>query len=435
MSKILALFLSLLTAVASLCGSTILVKAPENTGGFTPVFRFIAASDTHIETYLDIDSRRMQKMLRLGYAIADADAAYQTLDAVLIAGDLTDDGRKDQFNAFVAALNAGLREDTRFLGVTAESHDGNHMDRREVHDYFTALTGLSSDFHTVIGGFHFIGLSASEDDSAHYDAGQVAWLRAQLELATAEDPLRPVFVMHHEHVRNTVYGSSDFEGWGETYFTDVLSDFPQVVDFSGHSHYPLNDPRSLWQGAFTAVGTGAIYYTELTVDDVRTIHPDGYRQVSTCWIVEVDANNRIRLRGLDILAQKILCEYVLENPADPANRSYTPEKRAAASLAPVFDAGATLKTVRIARSVDCTVPVAQSADGMAVVLYRAMAVDADGNVAASAFAIPEYYVADGDKTVTIRLSGLERGTYEIRVVAETAYGVQSEPLTKTVKIL
>jgi hypothetical protein len=434
MSKVLALFLSLLTAISALCGKTVIVKTPPDTGAFTPVLRFIAASDTHVETWLDTESRRIQKMLRLGYAVADADPAHPALDAVLIAGDLTDDGRKDQFNAFTAALNSELREGTRFLGVTAKSHDGGTMRRGEVHAYYTALTGNSPDFHTVIGGYHFIGLSASEDDSVHYDAGQIAWLRAQLEAAVAEDPQKPVFVMHHEHVRNTVYGSSDFEGWGETYFTDVLNDFPQAVDFSGHSHYPLNDPRSLWQGAFTAVGTGAIYYAEFTVDDERTVHPDGYRQVSTCWLVEVDANNRIRLRGLDVTAGEYLCEYILENPADPANRAYTPERRAAASRPPVFAADAELKTTPVAGYCLCRVPAAQSADGMPIVLYRAMAYDKNGSLAASAWTIPKYYVAHGETAVALRLSGLEKGEYTVRVVAETAYGVDSAPLTAAVKI-
>lgn len=434
MSKLLALFLSLLTAFSMLCGRVLIVKAPADTGEFTPVIRFIAASDTHVETYLDTESNRIQKMLRLGYAIADADEEYNALDAVLIAGDLTDNGRKDQFNAFSIAINSCLREGTRFLGVTAKSHDGNDMSRKEVHDYYTALTGNPADFHTVINGFHFIGLSASDNDDVHYDEGQIAWLRAQLEEATAEDPDKPVFVMHHEHVRNTVYGSSDFEGWGVPYFTDVLSDFPQAVDFSGHSHYPLNDPRSLWQGAFTAVGTGAIYYSEFTIDDVRTYHPDDSRRTSTCWIVEVDENNRVRLRGMDVLAQKFLCEYILDNPADPANRDYTPEKRAAASLPPVFAEGTALKVTKPAGDVKITAPAAKSADGMEIVLYRAMACDADGNEVAKTWTLPSYYTAGTQKTVVLKLSGLDKGDYEIRVVAETAYGVQSEPLTASITV-
>ena len=344
MSKFLSLILAVFTAVYSMFGWMIPAKAPSDDTDFTPVFRFIASSDSHVKAGFDTNSRRIQKMLRLGYAVADA------------------------------------------------------------------------------------------DDAQHYDEGQIAWLRTQLEEATAADPLKPVFVMHHEHVRNTVYGSSDFEGWGVTAFTDVLKDFPQVVDFSGHSHYPLNDPRSLWQGEFTAIGTGALYYTELTVDDVRTIHPDGYKKVATCWIVEADANNRLRLRGMDVLSQQVLCEYILENPADPANRTYTPQKRAEASKPPVFDAGASVKAKARSDELRVTVPAARSADGMPVVLYRAAAYDADGSEAASAWAIPRYYVTGTEKEITVTLPELPAGTYEVRAVAETAYGVQSAPLTTTVTV-
>ena len=66
MSKMLAFFISLLTALYVIGGRTVIVKAPVDTSAFTPAFRFIAASDTHVETYFDIESRRIQKMLALG---------------------------------------------------------------------------------------------------------------------------------------------------------------------------------------------------------------------------------------------------------------------------------------------------------------------------------------------------------------------------------
>ncbi len=428
MSKFVTALLAVLTAFSALFAKAIIVRAPSDDGEFTPVLRFIAASDTHVQSFIGKGTTRIQKMLKLGYAIADADEEYQGLDALLLVGDLSDRGRKWQFNGMSVAVNSLLRDGTKFLGVVARAHDGWTMDRRTVHQYYTDLTGNSPDFHVVIGGYHFIGLSASDDDEQHYDDGQVAWLRAQLEEATAEDPMKPVFVMHHEHVRNTVYGSSDFEGWGETFFTDVLKDFPQVVDFSGHSHYPLNDPRPVWQGGLTPVGPGATHYAELTVDDVRTYHPAGNGQVATCWIVEVDAENRVRLRGLDIIAQKYLCEYILDNPADPANREYTPEKRAAASLPPVFPADASPSVTRIAGKLQIAVPAAQSADGMPVVLYRAYIYNESGGEIGKTWTLPKYYVAGNEKTIRLEIDGAP-ASGAVKVVAETAYGVQSEALT------
>ena len=87
-----------------------------------------------------------------------------------------------------------------------------------------------------------------------------------ISAAVEADPEKPVFVFQHEHVRDTVYGSSKSDGWGLETFTEVLSKYPQVVHISGHSHFPANDPRAIWQGNFTAVNDGGLGYFELAVD-------------------------------------------------------------------------------------------------------------------------------------------------------------------------
>ena len=283
---------------------------PASAGPFVPVLRFVAASDTHVRDDSDVTANRIGKMMEMAYAIADADAAYPALDALLIAGDLTNDGTKTEFDKFADAVHGALRENTRFIGVVAKNHDGYKMPRKELRAYYHTVSGCDADFHVVVNGYHFIGVSASPLDGVHYSAAQQKWLKEQLTAAVKEDPNKPIFVTHHEHVRGTVYGSSLDDGWGMTYFTSILKQFPQVVDFSGHSHYPLNDPRSIWQGQFTAVGTGAIYYSEFNIDG--TYHPADSNDTATCWIVEADANNRLRLRGMDVEAGECLVEYVLE---------------------------------------------------------------------------------------------------------------------------
>jgi hypothetical protein len=40
----------------------------------------------------------------------------------------------------------------------------------------------------------------------------------------------------------------------------VLSQFPNAIALSGHSHTPLNDERTLWRGSFTSVGTAALKF-------------------------------------------------------------------------------------------------------------------------------------------------------------------------------
>ncbi|MCR5522401.1 MAG: metallophosphoesterase [Clostridia bacterium] len=401
---------------------------------FVPVIRFVASSDTHVKDIDNMTAERIGKMLNMAYGMAEDDENYKKLDAVLIAGDLTNDGTKTEFDKFSKAVKDSLRGDTKFLGVVAKNHDGYKMSRTELRDYYKKDTGNDADFNVVINGYHFIGLSASPNDIEHYDRTQLKWLNEQLDKATAEDPDRPVFVMHHEHNRDTVYGSSSFDGWGVTYFNDTLKNYPQVVDFSGHSHYPLNDPRSIWQGEYTALGTGAIYYSEFTIDKTRTYHPDDSEQTATCWIVELDAANRMRLRGMDILAEKCLCEYILENPAKTENREYTPEKRKAASTAPEFEKGTEIETTPVPGGFNIKVPAAKSTDGMPVVLYRAKVKNSIGITVADTWTLPKYYIATEQDEIEIDVYGLKKGDYTVTVVAETAYGIDSDALEARVTV-
>lgn len=420
MNGIPAFFLTVLIAYGSIVSVFMQPIAPDDTGDFTPVTRFIVTSDSHITTIGDVQTSRFEKMIKLGYRIAKKDKEYNKLDAVLIAGDVTDMGTKIAFGSIKAATMPVLKGGTQFLATVSTSHDDRNLGKESLALYETIM-GQETDFHRVINGFHFIGISASKIEGEHYSEYQKKWLVEELDKAVADDPDKPIFVIHHEHVLNTVYGSSDFEGWGVPDFAEILKKYPQVVDFSGHSHYPNNDPRSIWQGEYTAVGTGGLYYAEVTVDDIKTVHPSGYRSASTFWIVEVDAQNRIRLRAVDLVSQEYLCEYILEGPLD---RSYTPEKQKDRSRAPAFSEDAKLKV--IGKKAICD--AARSTDGMPIFLYRAFAVDTDGNRIPVGKTVPKYFRADVPDTVKIPLENLPEGDYTIEVVAENCYGIQSEPL-------
>lgn len=414
-------FLSVLIAYGSFVSIFVNPKAPEDTGDFVPVARFIVTSDSHITTIGDVQSTRLQRMIKLGYKIAETDEEYKKLDAVLIAGDVTDMGTKIAFGSIKAAVQPVLKGDTQFLATISTSHDDRNLSKSSL-ELYRNIMGQETDFHRVINGFHFIGISASPIEGEHYDENQKKWLVEQLDAAVADDPSKPVFVIQHEHISNTVYGSSDFEGWGMPDFAEILKDYPQVIDFSGHSHYPINDARSIWQGEYTAFGTGGLYYAEITVDDVKTVHPKNYRSASTFWVVEIDAENRIRLRAVDLLAQEYLCEYILSSPFE---REYTPEKQLERSESPVFSKDASVKV----RNNKLIFDAAESADGMPIFIYRAFAVDSEGNRIPVGKTVPKYYRYNVPSTVQIELENLPEEDYIIEIVAENCYGIQSAPLT------
>ena len=403
---------------------------------FVPVLRFIASSDSHVKADDDRNFDRIGAMLKQAYALADGDSVYKNLDALMMAGDLTNADTREEFEKYWRAVSFAKRDETALLAVVAKNHDGWNMSRKEMCSCFSDLTGEAPDFHKTVCGYHFIGLSASDIDSVHYSKTQLSWLREQLDLAVADTPDKPVFFMHHEHNRNTVYGSSSFDGWGVKYFNKILKEYPQVVDFSGHSHYPLNDPRSIWQKEFTAIGTGALYYAEFTIDFDRGYDPPDCYDAGTYWIVEVNKDGNIHLRGFDVDANKLLCEYTLPNPADPANRPFDQKKLKAASRAPVFPADTMLTAKQTGRGeVSIAAPTAASTDGQPIVLYRVTVKNKLGLTVDKQWYLPHYYVADKlEESIPFTVQGLAKGSYTVRVVAETAYGVQSEALSNEIKV-
>ena len=65
------------------------------------------------------------------------------------------------------------------------------MTRKELRAYYNTVSGNDADFHVVINGYHFIGVSASPVDGVHYSTAQQKWLKQQLTEAAKEDPNKP----------------------------------------------------------------------------------------------------------------------------------------------------------------------------------------------------------------------------------------------------
>ncbi len=425
---IISFIVSIFTFIASIISPKFVSTAPENKDdGFVPVMRFVATSDTHINTIGDRGCQRVAKMMKAAYAYAESDADYKKIDAFTFSGDLTDNGLRDSFYAFTAVTNNELREGTERLAVVAKSHDsytyGNNS--RKV---FSAMTNQEADFHKVINGFHFIGVSRSDSISQYTDK-QVKWLDENIAEAVKESPEKPVFVFQHEHVLDTVYGSSKTDGWGLDTFTEVLNKYPQVVHISGHSHFPANDPRAIWQGTFTALNDGGLAYFELAVDGKNGQFPDGDDTMTQALIVEVDAHNRVLVKVFDVDAGKIVKEFLIDNITKENKTKYNPENRKEKSSAPVFKDGAELKTEIKNAKIYITTPQAEVSGDNEVFVYRFVVKNSDGKEVHNSWKFSEYYFAERSENITSNGLFLWKGTYTVSVFAEDVWGNRSTPLT------
>ncbi len=422
-----AFILGIFTYFASLITPAFVAPVPEmKQDDFIPVMRFVATSDTHIQTLGDTGCKRTSAMLKTAYAISDSDEDYKKVDAVVFSGDITDNGFADSFMAFAAVTDNEIREGTERLAVVSKAHDSYTFFNNSL-KVFSGITGQETDFHRVIGGFHFIGISRS-DTLEHYTDEQVEWLDENIACAVADDPEKPVFVFQHEHVQDTVYGSSKTDGWGLDVFTQVLSKYPQVVHISGHSHFPANDPRAVWQGSFTAINDGGLAYFELAVDGKNGQFPDEKDRMSQALIIEVDAGNRVLVKVLDVDEGKIMREFLIDNITEKNKTKYSFETRKENASAPVFAEDAALSYEKKGFKHYVTVPQATVSEDNEVFVYRITVLNDKGKTVYEDWAFSDYFLSDKPESITFDGFMKAGKGLTVRVCAEDVWGNTSEYL-------
>ena len=428
-----SLILSFLMIFTSIFVPLSKAPVPEYTeDDFVPVLRFVSTSDTHVVALGDKPCYRIANMIKSAYKIAENDPDYKCLDAVTFSGDITDKGTFTAFSAFAATTDKAIKEGTERLAVVAKAHDGGTYGAQSL-EIFSELTGQETDFHRVIKGYHFIGISRSPIDDIQYTDEQVQWLDKELKAATEADPEKPVFVFQHEHVLNTVFGSYTYDGWGLDVFTDVLNKYPQVVHISGHSHYPANDPRSIWQGAFTAIGDGGLAYYEFTVDSETSVHPENNKTMTQALMVEVDKDNRVLIKVLDVDKGEFVAEYLVDNVTDPVKTKYNHDVRKENSSGPVFPENANLGVEKKLGKVIVSVPQAKVAsEDNKVYLYRLNVTDENGNSVHTAWELSQYYFAEVPECIEFDAFSVSNGKYTVSVHAEDVWGNESSVLTAVI---
>ncbi len=428
MKFLASICVSIFTFIATLITPTFVADVPEvKDDDFVPIMRFVATSDTHINTIGDKGCQRLSKMIKTAYALSDNDKDYKNLDAVVFSGDITDNGLRDSFYAFAGITNAELREGTERLGVIAKSHD-SYTYGKNARKVYTAVTGQEADFHRVINGFHFIGISRSEKLS-QYTKEQVKWLDENIASAVNENPEKPVFVFQHEHVLDTVYGSSKTDGWGIDFFSEVLNKYPQVIHISGHSHFPANDPRAIWQGNFTAINDGGLAYFELAVDGKNGQFPEDKDTMSQALFIEVDKDNRVLVKVLDVDAGKFVKEFLIDNVRDVNKEKYNPEKRKEKSSAPVFESGAEIEIKKEKAQYYVTVPQAKTSGDNEVFIYRISVANKKGKEIYKSWEFSGYFFAEKPEKITFDSFILLEKEFTVNVTAEDVWGNSSETLS------
>lgn len=243
---------------------------------------------------------------------------------------------------------------------------------------------------TVLGGCYFVALEISCCEKT------CSFLERICEKSVAEDPRKPIFVLTHYRVKDTIFLSGD----GTSKLNCVLEKYPQIVIWGGHTHTPLFIERAIdTTNGYTSVDSSVTAYlstTGLMSIGGEAVFPHNlpFKEVHSfgngCY-VEVDKQYNVRISRVDLYrsfstlyAEKTVYSGIGEfadfeqksetKPCDSpvfirepwiissnvCDRHYT--KKRASIAPPAFPENAALELVKGENGVEVTFPCASSDD-------------------------------------------------------------------------
>jgi hypothetical protein len=210
-------------------------------------------------------------------------------------------------------------------------------------------------------------------------------------------------------------------------FSEILNKYPQIVIFSGHSHYPIGDPRSIHQGIFTAVNTGSTSDSSVAKGIlVKGEEPPLNDRVTEGLLVDVLSNGNIEIERWDTYRnEEILPRWLVQAPHDGTKFTYTDNRNGLP--APVFTPGATPKVTLEKDS--CLVSFAQARDNEVVQHYTIEITDGTKVIASGKVFSLFYLNSQMPGILSVKFGALPAGKkLRARIVALDSYGNPSSPI-------
>lgn len=427
---------------------------------FVPTVRFIVTSDVHISSTTSTEATHFTTAVQQISAYANdasRNGGYAGLDAVALAGDITNKGTLAEFEAAKSVFDAALPEGTQLVIATGNHDYGNGLVDGTRYTDVTIAEAFRTDFETVFGvsasqdivinGYHFVtvdSLGKSPDNSKYghdYSEETVQWFADTMDEINT-DPDKPVFVFQHVGNYETVVGTSadTFGSNSSVALSEIASQYSNLIVFSGHTHVAINDECSIYQEDYTSISTGALsgaaYPTNGGKD--QTIAVSGSKPYPRAvYVVEADANGRVRVRMWHIEKNGFFGEEWMIDSYEKDEFVYNADRFDAADL--FFADGAKVTVTQTSATAVSVSFLPVPEESLTARAYEVTITDANGTVAQKYITSP-YFVDDFSTAISVAFDGLTAGVaytvsvcgvnplYNMDVTAEGA--LRSEPLTQ-----
>ena len=205
---------------------------------------------------------------------------------IFVNGDIANNGLQTEYAYVKSIYNTVNSMNGRSLPKMYVSLGNHDSYPGNINEFISYAQSLGADMDTNkpyyaqnVNGYNYIFLGGDNADyyglnsapinsnDAELSATQLEWLDAQLADNEQNNDGKPVFVMLHQAIANTVAGSFDGQDWDGVVNVDalkaVLNKYNNVILLGGHSHWEINSPNNMYAGSSglpVAINTASVGY-------------------------------------------------------------------------------------------------------------------------------------------------------------------------------
>lgn len=409
-----------------LTASTWNTQAEENSGDSNttseePNIVFPVISDTQI-------GRSEGGPERFDNAMNQLNQLAPNQDALVFIGDLTSHGYEEEYDTWSSIFNKHVQPQAeQLIGIGNHEYNYNGLTPKKSQQRFFDKTGMESLYYQKnIKGYDFIMMG--EERGYFYSNEQVQWLGDQLKQSEQRDPNKPIFVFLHHGIKDTTYGTEDWyiENDNQRLLRETLKKYPQVVLVAGHTHYPVSDPKSIYQKDYTAVNSGSLAYIWTEKGYLQGEVPEA--EVSNGLLVKV-YDDEVVIKRRNFTGERWVQDpWVIKTPVkSKEDFKYTDDRD---QESPYFDKDSNLSVGQLTtNSLNISFP--QAFDNLLTHSYKVTAMNQKtGEIANQYKAFSEYYKGEVPNSLEFPVNNLQQATaYQINVQAIDAFGNVSNNLT------
>ncbi|MCK9859010.1 metallophosphoesterase [Paenibacillus sp. ATY16] len=260
--------------------------------------QFQVITDTHVRT--DPGHTHNGNLAR---ALEDMKREAPGSHGIMHIGDITDHGHAEEYEEF-RKIWREHGEGLPAAYFASGNHDVGGGEWPSRLGAYLNATEMGGPYHAhMVEGYSFIFLGTEQglDLFSFLSETQLTWLDGKLEESKSLN--HPAFVFLHQPLKDTVAGSYESQKWygvtQDEQLKEVLSRHRHAILFTGHTHWELEAPHTLYDDEQLPRMFNAASVAYLWTDEDE--HKDG----SQGLFVEV-YENRIVVRGRDFAAGKWL---------------------------------------------------------------------------------------------------------------------------------